>query len=497
MTEPRVRVRAPWLDRQRDFSINRAPSRGAWKTEAPQQPDATPNRGAWTPEGPSKRPPVPMWVTGAVFVCVLFVFVGVVIGPVGGDSNVTGALVVAPFLFYFTYRIARRFAAADSRPELIPILMGGFCLKVIGALVRYWVSAVVYSSTGDFYDYDKWGKKLSVSYRHLHWMQPGGKRLAGTNFIRVLTGLIYTVTPRELMAGFLVYAWLSFLGLLFFWRAYRIAISPRWDVTYLKWIVLLPSLLYWPSAMGKDAYMLFAMGLTSFGVACILSRRMTRGLLATSLGLLAICMVRPHIGLVVLGGLALAVLFRRYRGGFMAALFSVAFVLGASFLVMGAAQSFFGIQTFNRSSIQNEINDVSQHTSEGTSNFKPVVVNSPVTFPLAAATVLYRPMPFESRSAQEVLTGIEGVVLIVLSIRAFPRSIRALRYARGHPYFVYCLGAMIVFIIAFSGFSNFGLLARERTVIAPLLLVFLSLPVDVRSELSDAPMEPRARPALT
>ena len=36
--------------------------------------------------------------------------------------------------------------------------------------------------------------------------------------------------------------------------------------------------------------------------------------------------------------------------------------------------------------------------------------------------------------------------------------------------------AMLLFFVAFSGISNFGILARQRSVIEPLLLVFLTLP---------------------
>src|SRR5262249_51767614 len=82
-------------------------------------------------------------------------------------------------------------------------------------------------------------------------------------------------------------------------------------------------------------------------------------------------------------------------------------------------------------------------------------------------------------SAQEMLTALEGAVLIWLTIRALRRSGQALKSARDHPYLLYCLGALIVFVVAFSGFSNFGILARERTVVQPLFLVFVSLPANL------------------
>jgi hypothetical protein len=124
------------------------------------------------------------------------------------------------------------------------------------------------------------------------------------------------------------------------------------------------------------------------------------------------------------------------------------------------------------------LNDASAQSADGGSVFSPVVVNNPIQFPLAAATVLYRPLPFEAHSPQEMLTAFEGLVLVGLTIRGLPRILRTLRRGRDLPYVLYCLGAIIVFVYAFSGFSNFGILARERAVIQPLFLVILALPRD-------------------
>ena len=40
--------------------------------------------------------------------------------------------------------------------------------------------------------------------------------------MRVLTGFVYSVSPSNVLSGFAVYGWLGFVGLLFFWRAYRV-----------------------------------------------------------------------------------------------------------------------------------------------------------------------------------------------------------------------------------------------------------------------------------
>jgi hypothetical protein len=422
-----------------------------------------------------------MWVGASAVVCGAFGLAGLALAA-GGNQQAVSAIITAPLLLGLVYLIARRLAAADRDPQIVPLLLGAFCLKLIGSVARYWVSASVYG-TGDFYDYDKWGRRIAEGLRHGDLIDLQG-RLAGTNFMRLVTGFIYLVTPARMMSGFLVYGFLSFVGLIFFWRAYRIAISSTRDLTYLKWVVLLPSLLYWPSAIGKDAFMVFAAGVAAYGAACLLTHRLVPGLLALSLGILGMVMVRPHFALAVCGGLILAALVRRDRGGFVQTVASVAFIVGVAFLVAQSAASFFSLSAFNRDSVVKTLTDASGQTAQGGSQFDPVIVSSPAQFPLATVTVLYRPLPFETGSPQEALTAVEGVVLMALSIGVLRRSPRILRASRDHPYLMYCIGALLVFIIAFSGFSNFGILARQRAVIQPLFLVFIALPKDLERDLT-------------
>jgi hypothetical protein len=52
----------------------------------------------------------------------------------------------------------------------------------------------------------------------------------------------------------------------------------------------------------------------------------------------------------------------------------------------------------------------------------------------------------------------------------------ALRSLRDQPYLVFCLAYTLLFLVAYSSFANFGLLARQRVQLYPLFLVLFSLP---------------------
>jgi hypothetical protein len=478
----RIRFRTPWLDQTERAFKPPASARGA--IPPPTSPGSPPpvEQGAWMSPPQRKRP---MWCTAAFFLFGLFTMMQLAL-TASGDGEAAGGLVAGLIVLVITYYVARSLARRDDNPQILPIIMGGLCLKLIGTYVRYKVSIHLYK-TGDFIDYDAWGRKIATSLRHGHLIQPPG-RLAGTNFIRVMTGYMYALLPARMMSGFVIYGFLSFVGLLFFWRAYRIAISPKHDTTYLQWLVLLPSLIYWPSAIGKDAFMVLCAGVAAYGAAYLLTDKTVKGLIGVSAGVGGMIMVRPHFALATCGGLALAFLLRRQRGGFFRTILALGFVVAIALFAVQAAKHFFGISALNQGSIEKQLQDTSSQTSEGGSAFHPVIVNSPIKFPLGALTVIYRPLPYEAHTSQTMATALEDMILLIVTIRCLPRILRAIRKSRNLPYLLYAIGALLVFIIVFSGFSNFGILARQRAVIQPLFLVFLSLPRNVDELIPPEPM---------
>jgi hypothetical protein len=466
----RSRLRTPWLDVDPGPRDPRRPPRKVTGRDDHRRPvDARAHKPLELPP-PARTPP---WVSAAYALAALLTIAGVMIA-VSGNKQAIGAVMSGVLLFVVMSFIARRFAKIDNNPQLVPILMGAFCLKLVGALIRYWIAADYYK-TGDFYDYDKWGQRIASGLRHGHLIHVPG-RLAGTAFMRYVTGYIYLVTPARLLSGFFVYAFLSFIGLLFFWRAYRIGVSDKYDVRYLKWVVLLPSLIYWPSAIGKDAFMVLAAGIASYGAARLITGSLPPALIALGLGIAGMIFVRPHVALVVCAGLVAAVIVGRKQHGPLISALSIGLVVVVAVVALHSASSFFGVSGFNPANIAKTLSDVSAQSGQGGSAFTPIIASNPITFFGAAVTVLYRPFPFEAHSPPEMATALEGLVLLIMTIKTFKRSARALRSSRSKPYFAYAFGAMLLFFVAFSGISNFGILARQRSVIEPLLLVFLTLP---------------------
>ena len=379
----------------------------------------------------------------AAVVAAAFYVVGFVAGIARNDWNFLGALLVAPVLAAITGVLAVRLARREGQPDFALIVMVAFVAKMIGALARYYVAFVAYGGSADATGYDRYGRQLAPLYRHLDFGADVGK-IPGTGFLRALTGVVYAITGTSRLGGFLVFSWFGLLGLLLFWRAFRIGVPDGDGRRYALLVLFLPSLLFWPSSIGKEAWMLVGLGVCAYGAARLF-RGIGRGLGAFSLasGLAGVVLVRPHLGLIVLAGLVLGYAFNiaRHRS----VLAPVGWIVGLAVLavtgviLVAQASSFLGVENLTQEAVDQKLTSVEQQTGQGGSEFDPVAVNNPLDVPGAAVTVLFRPFPFEAHSVFVAATSLEGVLLIGLCLvswrrlRAIPAQMRGVAICRVQP----------------------------------------------------------------
>jgi hypothetical protein len=297
-----------------------------------------------------------------------------------------------------------------------------------------------------------------------------------------VTGIVYTVIGPTKFGGYLVFSWLGFLGLFLFYRAFTIAVPEGRARTYARLIFFLPSLAFWPSAIGKDAWMTLALGLVAYGAARVLSGETWRGLLIAGWGLWWAALVRPHVA--GLAGVALAVgyLFRpsrkelRQLAPVAKGLSMVVVVAIAAVMVIRAERflSDWGVETDRGvSGVQNSI---TASTSQGGSYFAPSILRSPMQTPKAVVTVLFRPLPMEAHNSRALVASLEGTFLLLFTLMRMPWGLAALRSIRRQPYVALALAYTGMFIVAFSSFANFGLLVRQRVQVLPFFLALLCIP---------------------
>lgn len=404
----------------------------------------------------------------------------VILGAIGGPEA-TGALVVGPILFAVSLPAFSRQARREGDRSIFWLLVLALLAKFIGAIVRYYVAFDVYEGVADAAAYHDHGAMIAENFQN-GVFRTGLDSLTDTNFIRFLTGLVYTFVGPTGLGGFVVFSWLGFWGVYFFYRAFRLAVPEGRSRSYAKLVFFLPTLLFWPSSVGKEAWMMFALGIAAFGAARMLTGRTWRGLLVAALGLWLATIVRPHVAGIFALSLAAGYLFRRSRpelGGF-ATLAKIVGLMAATALAVVLV-----IRTdrfLEASAIQTEggvasvLRQTSERTAQGGSEFVPSALESPARAPIAVATVLFRPFLFEVSNAQGLAASLETTFLLVLCFRRWRWIGAAFRSIRRQPYVALAIAYTGLFILAFSAFANFGLLARERAQLFPLFLVLICIP---------------------
>ena len=413
----------------------------------------------------------------SIVVLVVVYVVGVTASMGRVSYDVWAALWLVPLLAGGSLLLLRRLNPCEGTVSLVPLLSAALVAKGLGTVVRYVVTFGVYDGNADASTYHNVGAFLAQRYRHGDFSVDLGAGSTSTAFIKVVTGIVYTVTGPTRIGGFAVYATASFWGLYLALRAFQIALPGGDAKRYALLIFFLPSMLFWPSSIGKEAWMTFALGLTAYGAARIFTHQ-RRAYLPLLLGLAAALIVRPHVAVVVVAALFAGYVVRPRRGhGVLGGrLGKVIGVVVLATVGVIAAQQMQGALHLDSSSSFNEALDVAQErTNEGGSSFEAARIRSPVDVPWAAVTVLFRPFPFEADNAQAMVSALEGLGLMALFAMAARRLVRVPRRAMRNPYIAFATVYSMIFVFAFSTFGNFGIITRQRVQLFPFVLVLLCL----------------------
>lgn len=402
--------------------------------------------------------------------------------------DIWGGIVVAAALVALNVPLLRRAARSIEHPTVAALLPWAFGAKLLGSVVRYAVIFAVYDGNADASTYHDAGVELFRSYREGNFGVPviGPP---GTIFMRQATGFVYAFTGPTRMGGFLVFAVAGFWGAWLFVRAFAIACPEGNLRRYAALVLFLPSILFWPASIGKEAWMTLALGVGAFGAALALTHH-RRGLWYLLLGVVMANVIRPHVAGLLLVGVAVAFLLRRApgRASLLAPLAKVGGILllgVASVVVVNGAERVLGIDEFNSDAVTTTLERAEGQTSEGGSAFDSGSENtdlSPTRFPSALMGVLFRPFPWEASNSLALAASAEGMLLLTLFARHWRSVLGSIRSILRTPYVLLCVTYSVLFIYGFSAFANFGVLTRQRVQLFPFILVLICLPAYRRRE---------------
>ena len=396
-------------------------------------------------------------------------------------------IVLLPVLLASGVVIIRAITRHDSL-GLANLMIVALIVKLAATFVRYFVVFELYGA-GDATGYNGAGTRIANAF-HDGDLSIGEVITLGrqTEFIEDLTGLFYIFTGPSRLGGFLLFSWVSFWGLVLFHRAARIGVPELDERRYALMLYFMPSLVFWPSSIGKEAVMILALGLCAYGAARFLTHQQF-GLAPLAAGLGVAYIVRPHVAFVVVAGVAVAVLFRRNARA-SRPIFGPAGRL-AWFVVVAAVAAFTLGQATERLLPASESSGVgaagelldraTDGTDSGDSTIEGTTPNSPLEYPQAVFSVLFRPTILEARTAGNAVAAAETTVLLLLFVASWRRlkNLPVLLFKR--PYLVLAVVYAGIFTFAWSSFANLGALARQRAQVWPFVLLVLALPVVVKA----------------
>lgn len=461
-----------WLDRGQPHPATSGAASGA-VGEAQTAADTSTIDVDTDPDSP------PGWATPLCVAGGTALFAMLASGLATGDGELIAAVGVALVLGVGSFLVFRRLAKADGFAGLTTILIAAMSVKLLGTLARFYVGQGVYDRS-DATEYDAVGRQWASDYLSIGAM-PKVNKWTSTNLVKLVVAEFYHYTSPSMIAGFVFFSWLSFVGMVLAWRGFK-RVHPENARRYMVLVLFAPSMMYWPSSIGKEALAIFGLGLASYGVCLIVARAIWVGSACAVGGALAATYVRPHVGLVVMTGMAFALVLRkRPKGQKLGTLASIAVFAIAGSFVIGQVNDYFGTNVQTGEGVVEQGESATDRTGQGGSEFEPTpVFTNPANFPLALLTVMFRPYPWEATSAQELFTSIESFAYGVALAMALRKLFFGLR--RDRPLTIFALVTMVMFIALFSNFANFGILARQRTQVLPFLFMILCIPPRSRPE---------------
>jgi hypothetical protein len=400
-------------------------------------------------------------------------------------TETAGGLLVLPILLVVSIPLLARARRRETEPFFRNLIVFAFLAKLAASIVRYTVAFDIYDKA-DARVYHEAGLVIAERLRDLQF-DLGLTSYTDTNFIRLLTGVIYMLVGSNVIAGFLVFSWIGFWGTYFWYRAFRVAL-PDGDVRFFAVAVfLLPSMLFWPSSIGKEAWLTLSIGIAALGVARMAVPEGTRGMGIFVVGAAMAAVVRPHIALMLAVPALSAYLVRRASPG-SGVLAPVTKMLGIGVIVAATALFVIRLETHQHlggftegslslQSLESALDQTTlQTTTQTGSGISAPGGNWLVRIPMSIVTVLFRPFLFEAHNVTSLVASLETTLIGLMILLRFRNLGSGLRVLRRRPFVMFCALYALVFTVAFGSFGNLGLLARQRVQVLPAVFLLLAVP---------------------
>jgi hypothetical protein len=414
--------------------------------------------------------------------------------------------------------VSSRFPAKESR-----LILASYPAHLLAALVQIWFAVRVYGY-GDLLGYTGMGEVLASAMRvdvsqygpealkmlfHQEAAVPGDLPGIGssTGSMTALSGILQYLTGGSTYTVNFIVATGAYFGQVALYKAFRNTFPAEFHRTLLVAALLIPSEVYWCSALLKEGVATLGLGCAVLGLERILHGARAKGLPLLGGGILVLGLFKAYI-VVAFAISSGAWLYFRLRGRQTGLPNPIHLVL-ASILALGGNAML--VRVFPTYSIDNLAEQAAyyQHIGQEITGGSTYVIGDPtqttlggqlVYAPIALITSLFRPFLFEARSPQVFVNAIETTVILVFTVRLFVRRplARIWELFGAYPLLAFCAVFVVVFGIGIGlTTTNMGTLSRYRMPLVPFLWGFVLVVRATdrsRAKQTTAPLQTRPRP---
>lgn len=314
-------------------------------------------------------------------------------------------------------------------------------------------------------------------------------RDAQTFFVVRIASVFVVLGAGSFIVTTLLFAYVSYSGI---WRLYQLFIMefPELKKQMAIAILFIPSVFFWGSGIMKDTITLSAIGYYSYSFYMLFIRRekITSSIFSIVISAYLILMIKPYIIFALLPG-SLIWFVNRQLGTiqnsvikFLMGPFMFTVALGGGYLLLLNMGNLLGLYSVDKVLERAVITykDLKSDYYGGNTfdigEFDATVPSMLSKAPAAINVALFRPYLWESRNIVMILSGVEGLILLFLTIR----MIIKLRIIGIFPMLV--KNHLLTFSLIFSLFfafsvgistSNFGSLVRYRIPALPFFVACL------------------------
>lgn len=279
----------------------------------------------------------------------------------------------------------------------------------------------------------------------------------GTQFTYIFTDFLVSQFKLSYISTSLIFSLFSSLGLVFLYSGLREVSNFN---EKFKWIIfvsiLLPSINFWSSGIGKDSIAFFGICLLMWGFINVNKR-----FIAIILGFTFLLFIRPHIAVVFLPVLVMFVLKKITKLDIKLKIIIIFLSFLLAIYLINFGINYAGLDLIN---FKSYFNSRLHYTSSSSSGFKVEGVNQlSLLF-----NFLYFPVLYDSFNIRIMPLMLEGIFLFGLSILIFYKG--KLKNIQDPLSYITIL--IILFTLLFilgNSLGNYGLLFRQKIMLIPVL----------------------------